>query len=107
MTVRRIDSSSSSIYGAPTADHTLESVGLGSWPGGSAAQSPAKPAMIPASPARQPAAAVAIPTLHAETVAEGRSASGEDGAASQASASAPAVPETKQQAVDIFDEILR
>ena len=105
MTVRRIDSSSSSIYGAPTADTALESVGLGSWPGGSAAQSPAKPGMFLASPARQPPAASAIPVLQTATTAEGPSSKSEATAGSQAVANPSAAPHG--QAADIFDQILR
>ena len=106
MTVRRIDSSSSSIFGAPTADSALESVGLGAWPGGSAGQSPIKPAMLPASPARQLPAASAIPA-RVVVAAEGRSEATGAGGHQQEVVSPSAAPKAQDKAADIFDKILR
>jgi len=101
--VRRIDSTGSSIFGVPS-ETALESLHLGSWPGGSAAQSPAKPSMFPPSPARQQPAVSSYTLRPQEQESRGAEAP-ETQAAANASASAGV--HAQQPAADIFDEILR
>jgi len=101
--VRRIDSTGSSIYGAPS-ETALENLHLSSWPGGSAAQSPAKPSMFPPSPARQPPAVSSYTLRPREPEGHGAEALGSKPAAN---ASASAGVHAQQPADDLFDEILR
>ena len=104
--VRRIDSTGSSIFGAPS-ETALESLHLGSWPGGSAAQSPAKPAMFPPSPARPPVAASSYTLRPQEPEIHRAEAPDRQAAAQAANTSATAGIHNRQPADDIFDEILR